>query len=889
MPIQSNSVFGSDVTDGRFPRLTARRDLGSNDAIISKLVSQSDNPISNKRNANRELRAPDLGLLQRLSDATGGNVTDADNLLQLLPDTELAMQILISSILSPKDMMRPEINFSVEGSLFTSEQAGQLLTVIREHFEGTYKIGKLLPTILEDALFRTGSYPLAIIPETTIDDVINSPNRVSMEALRGEFTAEGLTHVGILGTPVSKEEQNATFGLESLSKAVAGTSGITYSPKVKIGPLDLHLNIVDNVNALKIPMLKDKIRQDRLNDVLSSHRLSMEVFNGPYSVKKANEQDQNDVSLYRRRRYRSVPILALTPADRLERKSVGHPLVMKLPSESVIPVHVPSDPKEHIGYFVLLDQHGNPITRSTSNDYYQDLRNTLTTSQPMVSQMLQAARAHTEGRDVNKTQDVEELQRIYTDLVEHELLERLKSGIYGDNVKIGRPEEVYRIMMSRSFARMNTQVLFIPVEQMTYVAFDWDEYGIGRSLLTKSKILGSIRAMLMFANTMAAIKNSVGHTELAIQLDPEDPDPSTTVEFLRHEYARARQNMFPLGASSPVDMISYLQNAGVELSVTGNTRYPEVKMSVEDKASNRTKTDPDLEKMIKERYIMSLGLSPETVDNSANPEFATSVVSNNLLLAKRVMLYQEELMAFTQDIVQKITLNSSLLMDKLREIVRANTNDLKKELIGNTSQLDEKQIDAIVFQFVNSLRTSLPAPDVGSLDNQMRTFDAYVEGLDKVLRAYLDTTFLESNGMGELTDVLEPTIAAVRAYYIRQWLRNNNVMPELDALTTFNEEDGPAVNMLEVMRGHMEGISKSLEDYMRKMLENRAKRDKQAKEIQEETGVETTPSGGGSNSTASGGGGDDFGDIDNGDTGVDGGSQDSDDTSDDEDDQLPDE
>lgn len=934
------SAFG-DASKGRFARLESRPQNAQLHALTSKLVPPYHGGpqhlgefARHMRDKNVALRAPDLALLTKISDTTTANIADAASMFQLLPDTELAMQILVSSILSPKDMVNTELSFGVDTAHFNSEVGGLMVEVIRDHFETDYKISELASKILQDILFFTGSYPMLVLPESSIDQMINSPTRISNESIGSLMDNDGkLPPLGILGNPPSDSRtarRTMSASLENYLTTMGQNTG--YNPTVMFTgegkSFDPGISVVDNPSILKVPMLEDKLRSDRLRDLLQTQKLAprsrrhkLRASNEGFGLAGGNSTqkvDEKETSLYRRRRFSTVPIMPVTPHTQLKKKSVGHPLVMRLPSESVIPVHVPSDPEDHLGYFVLLDQQGNPLTRTSEQDYYADMAANINANQEMVTQLLQTTKRASEGRqDPDRSQDIQELERIYADLVEAQLKQRLANGgLHDENIKVARPDSVYRIMLARTFAHMQTQVLYVPAEMMTYMAFDYNKYGIGTSLLQQSKIIGGIRALLMFSNTMGSLKNSVARTRLDITLDPNDQDPSSTVEFLMHEYAKTRQGAFPLGASNPLDLVSFLQNSSTEVTVQGNTRYPETKMEVGDMQSQRALPNAELETNMRKIHLMSMGLSPETVDAGANAEFATTVVQNNLLLAKRVILYQNRFTNFLEDFSRKYVISSEPLMDQLREIVRENIDKLSKdhqrmseasseraaqagaggqrrtdeagatldesyeaqvvvrtvadhrtdEQLENAPEKDESDagIEAVVMDFVEALQVSLPAPDTAKLKNQMQSYDEYEQSLEKALKAYLDASFLEANGLGDLSETIESTIAAVKAYYLRQFLRENNILPELDDITQSSGDDGPSMNLMEINAAHLEGVSKSILSYMKQVSEFRKKNNEAFTEIKDKMG-DTSNMGGGSSDM---GGSDTGGDL-GGDTGSD--------------------
>lgn len=853
--LRGNAGSGLSITTGRtFERLPLSKETPELKAIIDKLVL-NPHPQARDIKGNREIDLPGGQLINRVSEQTAISVADADATLQILPDVELSKQILVSSILSPKDMVGSDLNYRINGDLLDSEVSSTMIAVISDYFDNTYNIRQKLPDMLGDALFMTGSYPLIVMPESAIDDAINSRNRVtSMEALSGELEDNGrLRPIGFLG---NKPEPGAKLrgSFESLLNPNAGPA---YNPAVEN---EAELTITDNFNVLKLPTLHDKLLQDRVQDLLSVRQVGIESH-------RTVSADKTERSLYRRRHHTFTPVLRLKPQRDLDRKSVGHPLVMKLPSESVIPVHVPGNPKEHIGFFVLLDEFGNPINRAQFSDYYRGLESRLQSTSDTTSRMLQEARTAYVGNNNNDTRgDLDAATLAYTDIVETELVERLSNGLYGKNVSLGRPNEVYRIMLARACANMQTQLLYVPSDLMTYIAFDYNSNGVGKSLLEASKIISGIRSLLLFSDTMAAVKNSVGRVGLKIQLDPQDTDPSGTVDFLTQEYFKNRNTSYPLGVSNPSDIISYLQTASVDLQVSGNTAYPETTIDVEDKSSSIVRLDSGLSEDLKKQHIMSFGLSPETVDASFNLELATSVVSSNLLLSKRVCVYQESFCPQVSDHIRKYTLNSAILMDQLRAIVTTNLAKLPKPeaVKGGTVESDESRIENYLMDFIQALEVTLPRPDSVTLDNQVDAFTKYQEGLELALKAYIDSAFIDADTLGDVGVNVDTILAALKAYYSRQWLRDNNVFAELNDLTALGEDKGPAFKFFEAHRDHIEGLSKTLEGLAEFIKEQRAKGDKRRTEfdakLEEKYGVTPEMTGEGSDGGEEAGGGEEGGD-----------------------------
>jgi hypothetical protein len=811
-----SNIETSNKEKQRYARLSFIKENPQIAALVNKIVPKGNESDADRESRFKNVRPSDFTLSNASSEITQ-SIKDSDLIFQLLPEMGLVKQILVSSILSPKDLVNTEINYSNPDSELPSELTTSLIEIIRNHFDNVYKIKRLLPEILEDALFDTGSYPLAILPESSIDKIINSNKRVTLESLSDEFDRNGIINpVGLLGKSVEKK---SSVSLESFFNDSGSNTFSIEDYSIKYKEIDFLVDVYDNSQYLKLPELKRRVTEDRISNIIAKRNLTGS--NGSKisleSVYKENDNTDLKIesSFYTRRPNAHEYITRIESPSSSERDNIGHPLTMKLPSESCIPVHVPGNNKDHLGYFVIMDEQGNPLNNATSSDYYRQLGiNLYNNNGQVASQLIGSTNAGTQGINPEMVkQKFNEAVAVYTNIIEKDLLNRLKNGIYGDNVEISKTSEVYRIMLSRSLVNKRSQLLFIPKELLTYFAFDYNDDGIGKSLTEKSKVLASIRSVLLFANTMASIKNSIGRAQAKITLDPKDRNPVETVEYMLHEFARHRRSTFPFGTYNPVDLVDYLGNAGIDVAVTGNPGYPETAFDVEYKQNNVTKPDSELEETMKKRHIQSFGLAPETVDLSMGVDFATSVVASNLLLSKRVLMYQEIFTESLKDFISKYTINSGILISDMKKIIIDNKEKIKGDLA-------EYSLLTIIKIFLKTLVISLPAPDSITLDNQMAAFDKYKEALEKSLDAYFSSEFLDSSNMGDLADAIGPTKEALKAYYLRKWLAENNVLPELAEITmlkTKDDNESDKFNLLDIMDLHVKGIYDSLKPYMEKI------------------------------------------------------------------------
>jgi len=874
----------------RFTRFAANRSIPNEvKAAISKLGAD---PHGNG-NQRKNMRLPDGRVLAHVANTTIGSIQDSRNLFQVLPDMDYARQILISATISPGDLTDTKVLYSIGDNSMDSNLAGPLLRKVQEFFDNAYRIRPLLHPILNDVMFERGSYPILVMPESSIDRIINADNYggVSMESamttLNGHLAEEtdgkgNYTPWGILGNPSSEQAKGAvdsytSVSFESLNFGQGSRNG-AYRNDIEIKDLKVSLeqllvdteenkeprqklneasskltklveakgatmSVTDNLSLLRRPMVVDakrKIAVRRIYGGKLHQRVSLESRAQSGDKEAARNLAAVERSMYQKRRYQHIPVQPLMTHAQTGMDTYGHPLVMHLPSESVIPIHVPGNPSEHVGYYVMLDIDGNPISIAESSSYYDDVRAQMNNVDSYASQIIQQARRGFEGSGGFQNEIVDELGKVYSETVERDLLARLRSGALSGNYELGKTENINRIMFSRHMKGQKTIMLFVPPELMTYIAFDYNEFGVGKSVLEDGKILGSIRASIMLANTLATLNNAVGGKTIEIELDPEDEDPVSTVEFMLSEHAKVNSQGFSriIGSTHPLGLADQIQNHGVNVVVSGNSRYPETKFNVNSRDGVNKPIDSDFEETMRKRHIQMFGLSPEVMEGINQADFATTVVQNNLMLLKRVIMNQEKFEPFLTDFIRRYILNSGIFLTEMRQMIQANKQYLPDYIKDDPAMKDDElaQVDAFLFEFIEALQVGLPSPEVGDIKKSMDSFDAYSEALDKVIDAYINEEMFAADTTIGMEELIPNIKAVVKAEFQRRWLRHHNVMPELDVFNTVKEEgdDTPIFSLLESTAEHLDGLNDSLAEYVKKVVKAAAKRAKVLKKIADE-------------------------------------------------------
>lgn len=840
----------------RSPPLSLIKKRPETAAVISKLVSPKERPISQDLKRNVEYAVSDTQASE-ISQSISQRIIDADNIFQLFPDMELAAQILISSILSPKDMMGTDLILSLNKKEIPAEVAAKITDYISEQIDSVYKIKNELPSILRQMLFISGGYVQAVLPESSIDQVINQGLRMSKEDIKqASDWITNTKNIGFLGPRSNTQDTSGRKNaLESLFQTSSVSDVQTISGLTKSGNLveleinKQKINVTDDYSILKAPQLIEKVRQVAVENIISKNKDS------------SNRYTQKDLSavLYKGINAGQNPFTIIPTSEQTSRKNISRPLLFKLPTESVIPVFAPGDEQNHIGYFVLIDQNGYPVTKSILFQSQTGLVTPLGDQSASMSSLL-ITRAKTNLREMtNSDLTMDNISQIYSNIVEADLLDRLKNGIYGENVAIGHNLDVYRIMLARSFANQYTKMLYIPREICTYFAFNYYDNGAGKSLVDDLRVMLSLRAIILFSKVMALTKNSIATTHVNMTLDEDDPDPQKTIEMAIHEIVRMRQQYFPLGINSPVDLVDWIQRAGLEFTFEGHPGIPSTKFEFEQRNANFTPPNDELDDTLRKQTYMAIGLSPETVDNGFNSEFATTVVSNNILLSKRILIYGQKLSIFLTEHIKKIIHNDPYMQNEIKKLIVSNIDRISKYLDEKDKLLLEKDrqtmLEIIYKDTIDHFTISLPKPDVTTIETQSAAFNSYSEALDKTLESWINADFITPTVAGKLGDNVDLIKATLKSYFLRKWMSDNGFMTELGDITASDEDGNAVVNLYEIAKNHLDGIIKSSVKFIDSMQAMSEAANTDLKGI-EDSGSTSTDT---STTDESTGGGDDFG------------------------------
>jgi len=307
----------------------------------------------NEDKVNRRIEKRDIGENANLTNVaafSGDKIRNNESILQLFPDISRSIQILVSSIISPNDMSNTHMNYKIDSEMIPVNTAMEIASVIYKYIEDEYKLESDLYNVIKETLYTKGSYAQAVIPESAVDLVINGPT--------GE--CEDRTNLGIFDNDVEGD--------------------ITHESGIKT-PVPAELGIVFTEDFTQLANREINLRKTSkaITNILKDNNYATNVTRESKDDEETNQAYESVVNnnSFKSTRNAYQAMVELKENVKIRKKSVGKPLVIKLPTESVVVVHEIGVPEKHLGYFILLDINGNPISLTTET--------TMTTSELITS------------------------------------------------------------------------------------------------------------------------------------------------------------------------------------------------------------------------------------------------------------------------------------------------------------------------------------------------------------------------------------------------------------------------------------------------------------------------------------------------------------------------
>ena len=703
----------------------------------------------------------------------------------------MGIDIIKSSILSPSKLSDVQLNFKLTKDFLIGEEdiRSTIIEIVSEFIDDEYQLADKLPSILHEVLASTGAAPHLFINEAVVDDIVNADiianlgmedYMSSVDMIKDSFSSP----LGII-TPdltkgISLEVYDETLG-NNRPKSVEEIK----TPEEFVKYLIVNnTSLTDNSRIVSYSQIKERLRSTLIRSSLRSGRgISLES-NEKISYLDLARDRRKDAEI----KYSQI----IHTKNTATREGIGRPMVKQIPTEAVAPIFSPGDKDNHLGYLIVLDESGKPVSGDVSKSSFERLNNSIHKAgggSPLTRVYQDLIKPADAG---GACVDIEALYEMYKEIVENQIYESFKDSLYGEYVELENNDNIYYIMFCRALQSQQTNILYVPKESLVYFSVENSELGIGKTLLDNLTMLASMRAMLLYARVMAEIKNAIDITDVDVELDPDDPNPEQTIEMIRKKTSDVRNARFPIGIIEPHGITEWLQSVGMNFRFSNHPDIPNIKISYEKSALTHELPSSDSEENLQKQLLRGLGVSPEVIETAYSPEFAAGYLINNDLYNRRIRMLQKAVNPNITKFVANVIYNDYRLRDKIKEELEGRLESLKEYLTEEEKALLSKDTETFYKTYIDTLSrkiyVELPEIPTTNADLTTEEYSKYSDKLDSILDVICNRDMFEEEVIGEGGANLDMIKASLKAMFLRRWAGDNNYMPEVFGLISEDED-----------------------------------------------------------------------------------------------------
>lgn len=690
----------------------------------------------------------------------------------MTPEIKKARNILIPSIMSPTDMYGEQITVGLECPNLDDKIKNSIAELITEYMNNKIKIGKSIAEWIGEAMFDTGAAPVLILPKKSIKiltkDVQNNTTvlddkkenkyidtcTIGTEAFCG--TEAGLD----LSIPFTNERVVANISDESLNDIIE--KGKCSDVKQKIAS-NLSSNFNVSFDFRKVSSLNDSISKankavdDKLKSLISTYGNEK-----VYTISDDNGPNIND-----------------------------EPIIHKLPANSVIPIHVPGSPKSHIGYFIIVDEYGNPIDGN-----YRKINEQHSVGSPFLASINSMIM---KGLD-SPEKKYNALSSVFELTLKKTLSESLKSkGI--DGIEFPESNNLYSCIFSRAMANEKITLVYVTSSNLAYFAYDFREDGTGKGIMEDSNFIIAMRTAFLIARVITALNNSTDKKKITFDMDDNQ---GTNVEQIMGmiKDAYINKNMYNLD-HNPMTVMRDIVSRSISVVPSGMKGISDLKLETTTSQGQANKPDDGIENILTNFIVTTTNVPHAALNELGENEFSRSITTTNLLFANYIRGAQTITCSNAEILVKAFVRNSSHLLTKIIEVLKQNKIDIK----------DKSVLDKYLNYIIGNIFITLPSPTVSPNKARYKELEDIIETIIKVVGVLLPEDLIV--GADETS---KSTILALKADVTRKMVKDTlnklgasgfvdtALIDKLDieAILSFNEKVGNISNSFKMKKASLD-------------------------------------------------------------------------------------
>ena len=738
--------------------------------------------IEQKSKNAKPVSLPDIiGYIQPEQERSIQLVQDAERAKALIPEISQAEKILVSSILSPNDLQEADPIYEIENMPDLPDSVvNEICEYLKDRFTNEYGLGEKMEHWTKEALFRSGSAVVLTLPEATLTKLVNSVKnnnsyRSGNESLDYYFSSENYKDIlnkSIYTKTKASQEGYFSNGSLNLSKQTTSTEDIVlkfknrYNNELRAGIESIVLGDFDTTNPQYSKIYKDMsasleamtatiVTKIEEGDVIKISE-NPEVLRFGKAVRNYQKtklgKDFDKLWLDSNKHLGIGKVTGIDQEQILdmtnyltddENKSL--PFNIDIPSEAVIPVCIPGQKENKIGYFVLVDSHGQPIRASqylTSGggcsvssrlaNAYASMYGQVPTPGGVKSPLM--TYLGKPGTNLNPSQDA--MNNVFNYILDNVLRRKLQDvGL--NEITFDKYESIATCMFYRMLENKETSLVFVPETLITYVAFDYRDNGCGKSLLEDISFVLSLIATLLVTNMMAQMKNAIAKQEITVSFDEDETNQDQVIEQIRNTAILKNQANFTF---DPANIVSAVTDQAISIKAVKHPNAPGFDIERTYTTDQMPQADTDLLEKLQSWLTNAFGVPHSVFNQLDDAEFSRSVATSNLFFSQLVRSYQKKLSGFSTDFVKLNLKYSPSMQEGLAKILNNHIHGKKDNELtspindgGKDIKANKIDINKTLSEVINRITVSLPAPNIAPNKAQYEIVQEFGSILDSIV------------------------------------------------------------------------------------------------------------------------------------------------------------
>lgn len=790
----------------------------------------------------------------------------------LTPEIPAAKAIMVGSIMSPTDLQTDSVNIIVENTGLGDDIEQKVSTLYRDFFNDKLELGTKLADWVGTALYENGSVALFVLPPINIKKLNNAVDVKRMESgidPYAEMAKKTKKNKPTVSTEVTVNDIHESFGellvsKEDLSTYNSITEKITES-------------VVEDV-TIALESSKISVPEKSAKEIITSSRnITKQIVELLTDVKKnfvtfsSNPTDikNSESSLEKKAKDLQKKIEAdkgffidkdqsmMFLSDEDDDENLGAPSIIEIPTQAVVPIIIPGSPDKHVGYVIIVDQWGFPLSDAVGD------KMTDTGSRKLSESSMKAAFGDPNlfkfSSSITENQRYDITSEIFGLVVKQLISNKLDNmGFTGSSLAT---HDALSTCLFRSLLTQNKcKLVFVPESMMVYFRFKHRPDGTGKSLVEDMNIMIALKTTLMIASIMAATENAIDNKTIEVDVDEKNANIQQYLDMIRNAYVEKKMIRFD---NNPLTVQRDLIQKSLTILPKGiNGLSNSLSVSTEHKQTGSIGPEDGLLEKLSSLVITGLEVPHAALNMLGDNEFARSVATSNLNFSNNIKGKQKIVEKHSTKLIKQYLRYSKELQEKVKEILNNTAKIEDNKLSISTSNLKSKVVKSVSIEnkenetdipeskdkvktndasvltnlkkIINNVKVTLPTPRIVVDKAQYKEIEEYIQTLDKIV----ENIFHDDMIMGESAQEYKDTIATIRALVRSDMLRDyiesigfqsTYTLPYIDDIRLENSKD---------LFMYLANAKKGFNDYKMHIIDKAVSKDLEQETTNEDTSTQ---------------------------------------------------